>query len=307
MKKLFILAAAAVAFAACSNNESDNQVQNPDNAIRLNASVGEITRAGNALLASQFESDMKVTVHVTDNAATNKKTYSDVVYTYDGTNWNPATTQYYPASGSSVAIYAYYPANDGVMSTWGENNEFTVANDQSNDPAYKKSDLMYSNNITNITKASDASARTMNFSHKLAKLNVTLVAGDGMGNEELNNATITLKDVICKGTFTPASGNFAAAANEAANKSDIIVATNAGNTQHSAVVVPQNMAGKTIEIQIGEKTVEYTFPAEGSTFATNTQNNIELTLKNTGIEVKSSISAWGSGVELNNDEQELKY
>ena len=304
MKKYFILAAAAVAFAACSNNESDNQVQNPDNAIRLNASVGATTRAANNLLVSQFESGMAIKVHVTDNAAENKKEYTDAIYTSDGNGaLTTATPQYYPASGSSVAIYAYYPST-------AADADFTVAADQSDaaGTGYKASDLMYSNNITGITKTSNETARTMTFTHKLAKLNVTLAAGDGMGNEELNNATITLKDVICKGTFTPATGAFTAANGEvAANRGNIKVAVNAGITQHSAIVVPQDMAGKKIEIKIGDQTVEYTFPAEGSTFATNTQNNIELTLKNTGIEVKSSISAWGDGLDLNNNEQELTY
>ena len=51
MKKYFILAAAALSMVACSNNESDNQVQNPDNVIRLNASVGDITRAATNIRA----------------------------------------------------------------------------------------------------------------------------------------------------------------------------------------------------------------------------------------------------------------
>ena len=291
MKKLFILAAAAVAFAACSNNESDNQVQNPDNVIRLNSYVGDITRAGSNLLSSQFENAMTINVHVTDNAAENKKTYTDAIYTSDGNGaLTTLTPQYYPASGSSVDIYAYYPS-DASTATDG----FAVGTDQSNDNAYKTCDLMYAT-ISGMNKTNQASKNTLSFAHKMAKFNVTLVAGDGMGAEEIATAMITLKDVIYKGTFVPATGVFTAANGEVAdNKSDIIVATNAGTTQHSAVVVPQDMAGKKIEIKIGEQTVEYTFPAASSNFAPNTHNDYTITIANSGITVTSTIGPWDNG------------
>ena len=286
MKKFFILAAAAISFAACSNNESDNQVQNPDNAIRLNASVGTTTRAASNIYGggTNFDAGTTVKVQVTDQAASNAVTYEAIDYTVGAAGaLTGESTQYYPAGGSNVNIYAYYPSNATTT--------FTVTADQSDDAAYKASDLMYAS-ITGINKNSDAAARTLTFDHLLSKITVVLVKGTGMTDEEMARATVMLNDVIIKGTFTAASGTFAAAADETANKSDMTIGTGAGS--HSAIVVPQSVAGKTLTVTIDNTDQTYTF-GTGISFAAAENNIYTLTLNKTGIEVTYTIGNWGDG------------
>lgn len=284
--KYFLLAAAAVAFAACSNNESDNQVQNFDNVIRLSSSLGTTTRATNNLLETNFDAGTKVKVQVTDKATSGAISYAPVDYTV-GTSGSLSVTpaQYYPASGSSVDIYAYYPSDATA--------DFSVETDQSSDNAYKTSDLMYAS-ITGITKTSTDEQRKLTFNHLLSKIVVTLAKGTGMTDDEINAATVTLKDVIYKGTFTASNGTFTAAANEAANKVDIVIASNAGTTARAAIVVPQSVASKTLEIAIGGNKKEYSIPA-GTTFSAGKVYSYTVTLAKTGITVTSSIGAWTDG------------
>ena len=283
MKKYFILAAAALTLAACSNDESNTA---NDNVIRLSSSVGVVTRAASDIYPSggHFENGTAVKVQLT--ADDGSVTYSAIDYTDDGSGTlTGESTQYYPANGTAVSGYAYYPSDASTAS-----NGFVLGN-QDDDTDYKKYDLMHAT-LTSITQNSNAAARTLTFNHLLSKITVTLVKGTAE-TSELNAATVTLKDVIVKGTFTPASGTFTAAADEDANKGDIVIATNAGTTAHSAIVIPQTMTGKKLEVKIGTATKEYTFPT--SSFATGTNNTYTITVDKTGIVVTSTIGVWGTG------------
>ena len=283
MKKFFILAAAALSFAACSNNESDNQVQNPDNAIRLNASVGEITRAGSNLLETNFASGTTVKVQVTDKKTTEAAavTYGAVDYTV-GANGalsvNPA--QYYPASGSEVKVYAYYPSDASTA-----DNGFTVALDQSGDDAYKNSDLMYATKDPLVRNETNV----LTFDHMMSKITVTLIPDteNGFTVAELNDAIVTLKNVKYKGTFAPADGSFT----PAADLGNIIITNDADNTAKSAIVVPQEeMAGKQLVVSIDGKEMAHNITA--TKFERGKNYIYNITVKKTGIEVSSVIGNW---------------
>ena len=288
MRKYFILAAAALAMVACSNEENENSlVQNTDNVIRLTASVGNAaqTRAGSALLVGNFEENMQVTVKPTDKATPALATYDEVTYTV-GTNGalTTSTTQYYPVGGGAVDVYAYYPYNASK-----EANGFAVALDQSTDADYKASDLMYAT-LTNINK--NSASHNLAFEHQLSKITVTLVKGTGLQDAELAAATVTLKDVVYKGTFAPNTNTiFTTATASSETKGDIIIATNAGSTEHSAIVLPQDVADKKLAITIGAITQEYSIPAE-TTFLPTKHYRYTITVSPTAITVSSSITDW---------------
>ena len=290
----FLLAAAALMAAACSNDERSNpQLAEADNLISLTSSVGGLTRASDGLLAINFPNDTKVKVQVTDNATSDAVTYDPVEYTADGNGGLDAgaNKQFYPVSGSTVDIYAYYPSNAA--------SAFEVASDQSDDDAYKTSDLMWAK-IMGISKTSTDEQRKLTFSHKLSKIVVTLQKGDGISDDEINAAALTLKSVKYKGTFTASTGGFTA--DDATQ--DIIIANNAGTTAHAAIVVPQDMGGKELEIKIGSATKTYTFPAS-SNFAVGTHNDYTITVKKSGIAVTSSIGTWNNGTALTPDPVEI--
>jgi len=290
MKKYFIFAA-AIAMAACSNDGSEqiNPSVQKDDVIRLSACVGGAvqTRAGAALMHNQFASGKTIKVKPTDKASV--KEYDEVVYTADGSGGlNPTVTQYYPAGGGTVDIYAYYPSNASTAT-----DGYVVTLDQSTDAAYEAVDLMYAT-LTDINKESSEAARTLNFNHKLSKIIVTLAKGTGIQDSELAIATVKLKNVIYKGTFAPGTGTFTAASATTDNLGDVIIANNAGQTHHSAIVIPQSVSGKIIEVTIGSTAKEYTIPST-TEFETGKVYYYTITLNATGISVQSSIANWNNG------------
>ena len=284
MKKYFILAAAALTLAACSNDESNNTVN--DNVIRLSSSVGTVTRAASDIYPSggHFENGTAVKVQVIDKKTTDADavTYTAINYTDNGSGTlTGVSTQYYPASGSAVKVYAYYPATASTAS-----EGFAVSTNQNDDDAYKASDLMYAS-LDPLTKGS---TNALTFNHLLSKIVVTLAAGDGFDDTELASASVVLKSVKYKGTFNPAGGTF-----EAADATTNITITEAaGTTAKAAVVVPQDMSDKTLEVTIAGKTISYTFPSS-SNFAPKTHNDYTITVAKTGISVSSTLGDWGTG------------
>ena len=280
MKKYFLFAAAALTLAACSNDESDNQLQN-DNVIRFSSTVGTATRAGSNLLKGNFANGTEVKVKLT--AADNSVTYDAVNYTVgDEGALTTDPVQYYPASGSNVSAYAYYPANASI-----EADGFQVATNQSADDDYETSDLMYAS----IPTLNKTSTNNLEFRHVLSKIVVTLAAGTGFDASELADVTIALNGVKYKGTFDPAAGTFT----PADDTQTITLATAASTAPHAAVVVPQDMSGKEIAVTIGNGTpVAYSIPAS-TTFNPGTVYSYTITVAKTGISVTSSIAGWTSG------------
>jgi len=233
MKKYFILAAVAVAFAACSNNESDNQVQNPDNVIRLNASVGKITRAATAIQGAAFDADELINIEVTPSAGTMaSKVYKagEASGNVNALTPNGSETPFtWPANGT-IAIKAFYPYVDGKQVT-SETASFSVEENQSTDDNYKKSDLMYSNNITAQNKTPDAVGLT--FNHALTKIIVKLTPGTGVTDDDIAGCTVK---VNAKKSANISSGQWTSATDDAAV--DITMGMGANN---AAIIVPQTI------------------------------------------------------------------
>lgn len=289
--RFFLIAAAALTLAACDSN--DPEVQNDPNEIRLysefaSPAVTGTTRASQGssdnLQNQQFAAGTAISVQVTDKATSNAITYQLASYTANGSGQLTKSNgpQYFPASGSNIDIYAYHPA------AAAEN--FAVEYDQSSTANYIASDLMWAS-LTDVARTTNACL--LAFSHKLSRVNVHLVKGTGVEDSEINSATITLKDVIYKGSFVASTGTFTAADDNAENRHDITIATNAGSTTtHSAVIVPQIVAGKKFAVTIGSTVKEYTI-LDGITYAEGMQYTYTFTVNKTGLTVTSTISDWG--------------
>lgn len=300
MKKYFILAAAALSFAACSNNESDNQVQNPDNVIRLNASVGDITRAATDIQGAAFDANEDIRLEMTYSATGYEA--KNAVYTTaavsEGKNALSvkagSTAFTWPANGT-IAIKAFYPYVDGKQVT-SETASFSVEENQSTDAAYKKSDLMYSNNVT--TQAKQAGAVGLTFNHALTKIIVNLTAGTGVVASDINNCTVTLS---AKKTVTISEGVAGTEANSASADATITMGTGANN---AAIIVPQSYAANANFITVitaGDHSKTFQLTA-GKTFDAGKCYTYNLTVNMSEITLESTtISNWDSQTAVNDN------
>ncbi len=293
MKKYFMFAAAALAFAACSNEESDVTVNN-SNEIKLVANMGgNVTRASNAIQSTAFLENEQINVECTPSATS---TTTSVVYTASAPSGNVNTLTAssgaltWPASGT-VALKAFYPST-----ITSETNTFTVQADQSEDANYKASDLMYATPIASQAKTSDAVGLT--FKHAFSKIVVNLTAGTGMSETDIDACTVKVK---AKPTVALSSGE---AGDVSGEVTDITLGTGSGK---AAIIVPQSYAASADFITVttsGSHSVTYKLSAAkdieaGMVYTYNLIVNMSaITLQSTTITNWTATDAVAGNVTL---------
>lgn len=292
MRKYFILAAAALAMVACSNEENENAVQNTDNVIRLTASVGNAaqTRAGYDVQSTAFVAGRSINVECTPVGGSLASKVYTTAAALEGVNALTITENpfYWPANGANVTLKAYHPSTVASTTT-----SFSVLEDQSTDANYMDSDLMYSTEVTG-TNTKPYTTQGFTFTHALTKIVVKLAPGAGMTATDLAAATITLH---AKKTATIAAGVVSAASGDVAT---ITMGTGSDNTNGiAAIIVPQTIGSSTaqdfITVTSGNNSVTYQLAAE-KVFAAGTVYTYTLTVSMTEINLQSTtITNWHPG------------
>ena len=297
-KRIILFAVGALMMAACSSNET--KTPDPSGEIRLYTEVAPLqTRAAEVLTDlqdTQFAAGTDISVLVNDNTTGDIiVTYPKQTYTADGLGGlTTAVPQYYPASGSSVNICAFHP--------WDATENFPVATDQTSTASYRASDLMWAK-LTNITKDTPEADRVLTFNHLFSKIIVRLIKGNGVTQDEIDAAKITLgnSDLVCSVRFDAGDGTYTL---ETPGTETMTIATDAGTSVHAAIVVPQVMTGKVHTVALGGGEQSYVFPE--ITFKKGMKYTYTITVNKAELVVTTTIEDWTTADGLTDITETIK-
>lgn len=326
MRKQLILAAAALALAACSNDENLNQNNGPVE-IRLSSGIEVQTRATHNL-DKQLADGEEVHVWVDDAGTSVSPLYENNLLTKsggeDGT-LSGGTTMYFPQTGNNVNIYALHGNMTLTGNTFPENTPLThtVAADQRSSittagQGYQGSDLVYAKS-TDVTRNGVPTTVELNFHHLLSKIEVVLIEGDGDGDFLDNISTLQVLGTKLNADFTLTKAG-AAYGKNTENQDGIEVTASgdptpisldtgvsdasaeaANQVLNEAIIVPQEIAANTPFIKItlaqnGEQGSVFTYNLEkATTFESGKKYRYVITVRETELKVTSSIEPWING------------
>ena len=286
-KTLFYAAAAVLLLTACTNDETNAQLENSD-IISLSASV-----SGNNTRASLSDADIQNTQFVADRSIYVEAYKTGVATTYTtgtyttGANGAMTGSLKYPADGTNIDIMAYHPAQNGENNVTSSLTSFVVGTDQTSVINYQDSDLMYATKLTNKAKGT---THELTFTHALARIVVNLTADASIDDASLTHLTC----VTINGTKTTATITSGVWQSEAGSVADINI-TGTTKASHSGIIVPQTVAAETtfITITYNGNALTYKIPAGGKTFAAGNSYTYNFTVKASSITLQSSsITAW---------------
>ena len=266
--KLFFLAVAAVVLAACAQLEENPTETNVPVSLKYSTVDAVESKAAQNLNEGSFASGENVTVRVSNTGA---GSWTDYTFTTGdaGAMTPPNPGPYYPAGAQNIDIVAYYPATAGTS--------FTVATDQTADADYKASDLMFA---SVSDQAKQAAPVNLAFSHKMAKLNVNITAGQGV-NSINSLSVLNVKPTV---SFDQATGAVGSASGDA---------TSIAMSNNGAVIIPaQTINGGLLSIVTDQGTATYSVASKE--FAAGQLYTINITVNLRAVGTTTAITGWTS-------------
>lgn len=308
MRKIQILAMAALAaiFAGCSNN--DDEVMKPkeslkDTPINVNVLLTDIqTRAG-------YDNNNQPTLfYLSIDQAGKNYDYTNVVMKYEGSKW----VAYESADESAVQKQLLWEGSEGDVTVTAAtfslatspSYSLSASADQSSDAKLKLSDHLcyYSNKVQ-----PSASGISISFDHIMSKLEIALKLRDEFEGLTDPITSVMLSGTSLTATYAPANADKwsdYSTADEVINTCPLLAYDkNARTATYEVILLPQTVAAKTfcVTIFIGDKSYEWT-SADAVTLASSNKYTLALTVGKDKVSGNSFTAApWVSeGGDINN-------
>lgn len=301
IKNLAMLAVAALATAACSNDENlvtPTDHFPADGIIRVAADVTDPqTRAGmetNNLKMFQLRVQNPVNDTYSYNAQMKKDGDQWVSYKNDGSEkmmmlWQNKTQK---VNVAAVCIPGVTLTDDNWKATGATPVNITVEADQSTDDKLNKSDIlaMQNHEFNPATELTTGGKMKVELKHRLAKLNLTVKLGTDFNLNGIGTTNNPITEVNVNGTNTKAAWTLItdefSGLSEKKSVKPLQTSYTAGNAdkqnavaKYECILLPQtiNANGFAVKIVIGGKL--YTWKSgDKVTLTSNTQYNLTLTV-----------------------------
>ena len=315
--KSSIILLAALALTSCSKTEEFRH--NAANALEITSVSGispfalmqepasKAVITGETLPGDEATKGIGLFVTATDGTAYDGKTtgYSNVKYAYSSEKWSAASPIY--LSNTAGKLYGYFPYNVDAANLTAIP---VVSSLNGTDYLYATSqDVSFSNKSVNLQ-----------MNHALARLHLTIKKGDKyLSDCNLSKIILQSKAIDASGTMDITTGIVSATKAADATGTFTLTGTDAvtktGIEKDILLVPADNSEGKkdiTLTLTIDGVDAEVNFTADkGLDIRSGIQNNVTLTIEDTGIKVTGvGVGEWGEGfsqqVEVNSHKVTVK-
>lgn len=313
-QRFFIMAAAALTLAACSNDENMGMTDGPVEA-RITAGLSAPTTRA---IGMNWNAD-RIGVWVKDAPASDMENlYKNVLYTTSSTG---ATAEFTAATGQGIffqdatetvtfAAYAPYQPSADNETLPGDNGKVDVDTETNNtEDKQEDIDFLFAEGATatrtnyTVTFADNtaSSGADHSFHHKMAQLNVVfqVSTNDDFAANQIFDGSFNLGGLVHDGTFNVTDGT-TALTGEPLDSWDISSCkyTDAATTRtYSLILLPQDLTSKALNVKVG---------IDGQTYSNSNAINPNLqagytytytiTVKKSGLKVSGcTITPWASG------------
>ncbi len=285
---LVLVALMSLVFMACSDKD-DPHGANTRTAVNLTSTIPRVVdqswHAGDAVGLIMLYADNTV--------AGDRVNYKYATSQGDGifTPVDKENTAYYPTNGKTVDIFGYYPHTTNMDANLMVPVSTAI---QTNLPEI---DLMGSNRSTGHSNENANVALT--FSHKLAKLSITVDRKESASDLDLTGATLIIKGTASSAKWSLLENKLVDIADKAADISIPVTQDANGNLKATAIVLPTD-AGKGVTFVLTTATGnEYVAPIDSSTvLASGTNNKFRIHVDYTGAKLSVTIDDWVDGVDV---------
>lgn len=241
MKKYMLFAAAALALAACTNENDPVTPADGEVAARI---VADIDHVATRTSGTDWVLDDRIGIYTVPGT---KTYYTNIPYKWDGTKFNADGTVIYFQSNEKVTFNAYYPY-DQIGGSLPVTTNATAQEDLS------KIDFLFAQGAE-----ADKNNQTVNFTgenafrHCMSRITIELTEGNDMLFEGKLTA-YTLKGLDLEGTFNTETGKAVAKEDTAPEdgleiKLENVTVSNKKYTAPSVIVFPQDVNG-TIALEV---------------------------------------------------------
>jgi len=283
MKKIYFFAAAALALAACSND--DKYADNEPVAARITANIGNSisSRAAGTAWAKGDK------IGITTFRGGESKYVNMEYITKDADGKFTGTPMYFQDAQAEVTFTAYYPftGTEGTAPGIVENNTRAAQQTPENQP---KIDYLWDSR----TGKKGQPDIKFDFAHKMSKITMTFQDGDGTQVNKIES--YSFEGLVLEGTFNPATGE--AKAKEMAAETLTLNVDNviSGTARPSIIVYPQATKGNVVlRIAKDGQTYKCDLAFAGGSLKAGTDYQYTIKLNKTGAEVtESKIHEWSS-------------